>query len=720
MINQIKPAILFLLYFLFLPVTFGQNQMKITDFISQRFLQYCESVPREEIFIHSDREEYIAGEDLWFNIYLIDRQSFKPTSTSKIAYVEFLNPENRLVLKKRIMIDKGFGPGQVVLPDTLSSGTYTIRAYTNWMKNFLPYNCFLKEIKVYNALSTKVFRKSVRSLDKKETATDTLSINSSLTLKVNNLKQDSLEIFVHTDEKFRSENKNQIYLFIQTHGVINHLSTEKLPGEYTRIAIPKMSLLPGINQITIFDSKGPVFDRFIYTPSHEKQGIILNSTDSCRKRNKVTIEIKIGNDSSQISDLTNLSISVSPLTNIRKIMNMEDYLVLGTEFGIFPMNRINGRKITELPTDIIDSLMLTLKSNWILWETIFSNDVQIYKYPREKENHYLTGRLLTSKLQPAASGEILLLSIPGKEAVFQYTRTDKDGNFNFRIHIDEKLKDLIIQPDIGSENQKVYVEPSFSDQYLPAEVYVDSISKPIQSLISRPGINYLVQKNYGSTSSGECKTPVIPLQKLKRFYGTPDFELIMKDFIKLESMKEVFFELVPHVSIEYINSVYEMSVVDAFRKKLDGTPCVMIDGVIIKDLSVIANLDPALVEKIEVIWEEYRVGEYLFDGIVNIISKTGDFSSGTLPAAAVRLQYCVIDTICSFMSPDYSSNEMISSRIADFRNTLYWNPSINSDIEGNAKIEFWSADIKSDYLININGITSEGKTISIRKTIKVK
>jgi hypothetical protein len=140
MTNKIKPAILFLICFLFLPVAFGQDQENITNYISQRFLQYCESVPREEIFIHYDREEYIAGEDLWFNLYLIDRQSLKPSSASKIAYVEILNPENRPVLKKRIMIDYGFGPGQVVLPDTLSSGTYTIRAYTSWMKTC--YNCF--------------------------------------------------------------------------------------------------------------------------------------------------------------------------------------------------------------------------------------------------------------------------------------------------------------------------------------------------------------------------------------------------------------------------------------------------------------------------------------------------------------------------------------------------------------------------------------------------
>jgi hypothetical protein len=718
MIIRLIPVIILLNGFLFQQSAFGQIQITSQDYIRQRFLDYCKSVPREEIYIHTDREEYISGEDLLFNIYLIDRQSLIPSPNSKIAYVEILNPENMPVVQKRILIDKGSGPGSLVLPDTLSSGIYTIRAYTNWMKNFLPENCFLKEIMVYNPLKEKVYRRKLRSSDIRDTTPDTLPPYSGLNLKVDNLRNDSLEILVNTDEKFRSGNNNPIYIFIQTHGEINHLSTEKIIGENNRIVIPKMSLLPGFNQITIFDSYGPVCERYIYTPSLERQGMTFHSTDSCNKRNKVTIEIGI--DTSQISDLTNLSISVSPVTISSEITDLRDYLVCGTEFGLNPFDRINGIKITELPTEIMDSLNLTLKSNWIIWERIFSTGVQVYKYPMEKEEHYLSGKLLTSNLQPVRADEILIMSTPGKEAVFQYTRTDLDGNFNFKIHIDEEIKDLVIQPDIDSLNQKVYIESSFSNQNIPAEVSVDSISNRIATLTSKSYINYLIQNNYGSSSAGKHINRNISPENPKRFYGVPDFELTMKDFIKLDSMQEVFFELVPHVSMEYINSVYEISVIDAFRNKLDGKPCIMIDGVIINDLSVIANLDPALVEKIDVIWEKYRVGEYLFNGIVNIISKAGDHSIGTLPLNAVRLHYAVIDSVYSFVSPDYSSVEMRSSRIADYRNTLYWNPSIRPDKDGKATVDFWTADVKSDYIINIQGITTEGKTISLTRKFKVK
>jgi hypothetical protein len=86
----------------------------------------------------------------------------------------------------------------------------------------------------------------------------------------------------------------------------------------------------------------------------------------------------------------------------------------------------------------------------------------------------------------------------------------------------------------------------------------------------------------------------------------------------------------------------------------------------------------------------------------------------------IRLPYRVIDSVRSFISPDYSSAEMKSSPIPDFRNTLYWNPSIRPDKEGKIRVEFWTSDVVSDYEINLQGITSEGKLISVKKFVNVK
>ncbi len=136
----------------------SQDQINFLDSLSEKFVRYCELFPREELYVHTDREEYIAGEKIWFEMYLFDRQSSSLSSNSSVAYFEILNSENRPVVQKRIKLEQGTGPGLADLPDTLSSGNYILRAYTNWMKNFMPDNCFTKRINIYNALKSDEFK----------------------------------------------------------------------------------------------------------------------------------------------------------------------------------------------------------------------------------------------------------------------------------------------------------------------------------------------------------------------------------------------------------------------------------------------------------------------------------------------------------------------------------------------------------------------------------
>jgi hypothetical protein len=140
---------------------------------------------------------------------------------------------------------------------------------------------------------------------------------------------------------------------------------------------------------------------------------------------------------------------------------------------------------------------------------------------------------------------------------------------------------------------------------------------------------------------------------------------------------------------------------------------------VIKEAAIIANLDPELVEKVDAIKSRYFVGEYLFYGLVNVITRAGDFSNVTLPDYAVRLPYRVTEPVNFFSSPDYSLQDKKLSRIPDFRNTLYWNATVRTDKLGKGEVEFWTSDFKSDYEINIQGITGDGEPISFRKIIKV-
>jgi hypothetical protein len=311
--------------------------------------------------------------------------------------------------------------------------------------------------------------------------------------------------------------------------------------------------------------------------------------------------------------------------------------------------------------------------------------------------------------------------MPSKHVSFQYAKNDANGDFTFTLPLGNGIMDLIIQPEDINRNNNIKIESSFSNIYPESLSTNDTSVIELPKYISKLAINYQVKKIYGSDESVDKSKPLIFTGGTKRFYGKPDIELVMKDYIKLPVMQEVFFELMPGVFLKKKKSTYEITISDPVENKIyDKPPVLFADGVVINDPAIIANLDPELVEKIDAVKARYFVGDYLFLGLVNVITKTGDFSNFTLPDYAVRLPYRVSDPVKTFSSPDYSDPQNKRSRLPDFRNTLYWNPAVVTDNEGKSRIEFWSSDFVTDYVVNIQGITQDGKPLSVRKKISVK
>jgi hypothetical protein len=104
----------------------------------------------EEIYTKTDRDLYIAGEKVWLKIYKLNGLTHSPVNLSKIVYVDLLNNDNNPVTQLKIGIEGYSGYGDFRLPDTLRTGNYFLRAYTNWMQNY-PDDLFsYKSISVIN------------------------------------------------------------------------------------------------------------------------------------------------------------------------------------------------------------------------------------------------------------------------------------------------------------------------------------------------------------------------------------------------------------------------------------------------------------------------------------------------------------------------------------------------------------------------------------------
>lgn len=108
----------------------------------------------EKIYVHTDRDYYLAGDDIWFKAYVSDGQTGLPATNSANAYIELISPQGGVLNREAIRISGGMGNGDYKLNEALPAGRYQLRAYTNWMRNFGNMFFFTKDLYISAAPAT--------------------------------------------------------------------------------------------------------------------------------------------------------------------------------------------------------------------------------------------------------------------------------------------------------------------------------------------------------------------------------------------------------------------------------------------------------------------------------------------------------------------------------------------------------------------------------------
>ncbi|MBR0260014.1 MAG: hypothetical protein IJQ49_07100, partial [Prevotella sp.] len=128
--------------------------------ILQRILDYYKRVPKEQIYVHTDKPYYVPGDTVWFRAHLVDAVTHTPISRSRYVYVELLdNATDTLVQRVMVKCDSdGVFANAITLPRQLRSGCYTLAAYTQWMRNFPVERFFYKQLLVVGNTSLSGFQ----------------------------------------------------------------------------------------------------------------------------------------------------------------------------------------------------------------------------------------------------------------------------------------------------------------------------------------------------------------------------------------------------------------------------------------------------------------------------------------------------------------------------------------------------------------------------------
>ena len=110
--------------------------------------QFVSSHPQEKVFLHFDKPFYAISDDIWFKVYLVNANNHLPRKDA-LVYVQLLEEDGNVVASRKVQVldGGGFGDFELAALD-LKEGTYVVRAYTSYMRNFDKSFFFHQQLKI--------------------------------------------------------------------------------------------------------------------------------------------------------------------------------------------------------------------------------------------------------------------------------------------------------------------------------------------------------------------------------------------------------------------------------------------------------------------------------------------------------------------------------------------------------------------------------------------
>lgn len=126
---------------------------------------FADAYPREKAYLHFDNTSYYVGDTIWFKAYvtLAEKQIFSPIS--RPLYVELVDQTGHVADKQIVKLAQGEGSGQLILPESMLSGYYEVRAYTRWMLAFSEPDYFSRTFPIYKLSNSDRLERSISTYE---------------------------------------------------------------------------------------------------------------------------------------------------------------------------------------------------------------------------------------------------------------------------------------------------------------------------------------------------------------------------------------------------------------------------------------------------------------------------------------------------------------------------------------------------------------------------
>jgi len=555
---------------------------------------------------------------------------------------------------------------------------------------------------------------------------DTEGIN----LSVNNDSLPKVSLTVTANKLYYQQHKDAKYFLLLYSGGTATKIEFRLDSNVTTLDIAKRHLFTGVNTITLFsDAEGPLCERLFFVQNFDQLSLLISPDKkkySPHQKVSIALEAKNRADSSVMGNfsVTVVNEKIVPVDENSETTIMTDLLLTSDVKGYVEQPNYYFNENSEERLKKLDLVMLTHGYRCFEWSDVLNDKNLILRNEPEKGLE-IKGQALTLTGKPLKNGTVSLISATGGPVLSE--QANSYGEFKFsNLDFSDSTRFILQASNINGRNNTKLVYKSdkipeistfFSDTIVNQKLstYLKHSTNALNQSLSKGGIKGIMLKqvdvrevkpkdNYRSSvlcGAGHA-TQVIHMDQIMTGGLLSD---------KLNGIAR---------GIKFVNYGGRMIVnpTVGFTPNNQGSAkavpkngaLIIVDGAEMDsyfDINSLAND----VETVEILKGAdasiYGMNGGLVIAFTTKIGKAMDIkdihSFGVLPIIARGYHKAK-----KFYSPQYNSTPDTSINRKDLRSTIYWNPELVTDKNGNGVFSFYNADGVGKYRVTIEGIDSNG------------
>ncbi len=758
--------------------TFFLQLLMLLLFFNVQAEEAVSSSYREKTALQVGREIFVTGETIWFKAFAFSNLE---KIYSKVLYVELVDNESRHVLGQIVEISNGMAASSISIPDTLQSGPYFLKAYTNWMRNFNPGHFASYPVYIFNQYDeSEELNKKDYSLILKpsiyiENGSLIHQISTRIKIDLQGWMSDTVRGFLiesvsglkKAEFLVNSEGKG-VFTFIPKTGEGYRIELEPKNGRAISFELPMVEKSkPAVSIIGGEREKLYILPINLPVPT-------ANYQLEVRKGNKLIWKKSITGSSTDTLDINFDPVgyglySIGLLDRAKHTLaEKQIYVNRGNENSLLQVKTIEPRTSVEFSTasileEGIEELNLSVSiyksalsdnhpeegiSSFIFDhqhssvsiggrfhellslyqkvpdDNVFShgNTEVTFDFPIEDIGVLYSGKVVNSINNGALTGVEVVLSKKDTIPQLLFSNTDKQGRFFFLIDDYGKKYAMINLYLLGAQlsgSFKIILDKKFHYQkgLEPVPEIVLNKEEEIMKYLDEEAKRVMIQRAFGRDKSNT--DPTVNSWINEPFYDDDVIVIFPSEYFNLPNFEEIAREILPKVRYKYASSACEVSIFHKDHGIKTSSPVVLLDGLPVKDNCELYSLKSEDINRIEILSGGHVSGNLFYEGILAIYSSSAFRMKNTHKNGRFFYDVSGYTIGSAFQLPDYSNPDENEGNKADFKNQLFWNAGIEFDGPLD-EVSFYTSDEEGTFVIDICGYSNNGQLLQVKRIFNVK